>query len=265
MPIPSGADMFDVVLPNGLTLQMIEPLKRHRHIYNAEGCAFDLTFTADRAPHAMLASEGKANEGLSEFVGEVGESVKIGHFEQSGVMNGSLVVNCERIDVVNAATLRDRSWGPRPMVQSMNKSRGALVFARQDADNCFQAWFKSALPWETDPLEGTTEVLTHGWYVKDGVASNLVSGVHRVLERGPDGRPLREIVEAQDELGRTLYAEGRPVCHLKLHAIYGDIVSFWYFSEWSFDSFSGVPGEVQEWIMARLYSLWHREKLCAPA
>ncbi len=151
MPIPSGADMFDVVLPNGLTLQMIEPLKRHRHIYNAEGCAFDLTFTADRAPHAMLASEGEANEGLSEFVGEVGESVKIGHFEQSGVMNGSLVVNGERIDVVNAATLRDRSWGPRPMVQSMNKSRGALVFARQDADNCFQAWFKSALPWETDP------------------------------------------------------------------------------------------------------------------
>lgn len=265
MPIPDGADMFDVALPNGLTLETIEPLMSYRHIYKAVGCEFDLTFSADRAPQAMKSSEDKANEGLSEFVGDVAAEVKVGHFEQSGVMNGTLLVNGERIDVVDAATLRDRSWGPRPLVQSMNKSRGALVFARHDADNCFQAWFKTSLPWETDPLLGTSEALTHGWYVKDGLVSDLVSGVHRVVERGPDGRPLREIVEATDQLGRKLYAEGRPVCHLKLHAIYGDIVSFWYYANWTFDGHLDAPGEVQEWIMARLYSRWRKELLAAKA
>ena len=147
----------------------------------------------------------------------------------------------------DAASLRDRSWGPRPLVQAQDKARGALCFARADANNAFQAWVRSDIPWQDDPLIGTTETLTHGWYVKDGVEGDLVSGTRRVLERGADGRPLREVFEGVDEHGRTLRAEGSVVCHLKLHAIYGDIVSFWYYQNWTFGDHKEAPGEVQEW------------------
>jgi hypothetical protein len=47
-----------------------------------------------------------------------------------------------------------------------------------------------------------------GHCTRDGVGSTIVSGTSQVLQRGPDGRPLRIVLDAVDELGRTLHADG---------------------------------------------------------
>jgi len=259
MPIPQGADMFDFTLENSFAIETIEPLVSYRHTYDAPGCSFDLTYTADREPYYMKMADGEVNTGMADFIQEVKEPVPTGHYEQYGLMNGTLVVNGETVDVVDAAVLRDRSWGPRKTIQPMNKWRGSYCFARGSAHNAFNLFSLNQTPWEQDPIEGTTEKVVSGFYVRDGVEGSLVDGTHRA-ERGPDGRPLRQIIDAVDHLGRELHAESELVSFVKWHSLYGDYMAFWCYSDWTFDGHTRAPGEVQDYFMCRHYSKWMRQK-----
>lgn len=81
-----------------------------------------------------------------------------------------------------------------------------------------------------------------GWHLRDGVKSNLVEGKLQVVERDADGRPLCEIIDATDELGRTLHAEGRTTNLLKL-SVYGIWFDWYGLAGWEFD---GVPADAAE-------------------
>jgi hypothetical protein len=253
MPIPNRANMFDFALANTFSVHTIEPQISYRHTYSGAGCSFDLTYTADGPPMVMASAEG----GLSDFVADAGEQVSTGHFEQFGTMNGTLEINDEHVDVVDAGVFRDRSWGPRPLVQAQDKARGALLFARANKEHGFQAWAISELPWREDPIIGTTEKVVSGFYLDGGTIGALVSGTRRVIERAPSGRPIREIVEATDEHGRTLHAEGHVTAGLRWPGLYGDIMAQWCYENWSLDG-QNAPGEVQEWMMCRHFAHWSR-------
>ena len=259
LPIPPGADMFDFALANTFTCETLRPQHEYRHTYNGAGCSFDLTYTADGPPMAMSSAGG----GLSDFVGETSEQVATGHFEQFGAMNGTLELDGEHIEVIDAGVFRDRSWGPRPVLQTQDKARGALLFARAGRDHAFQAWAMSSLPWQQDPILDTTENVASGFYIKDGTVGALVSGTRRVIERAPSGRVMREIVEATDEHGRTLHAEGRTTAGIRWPGIYGDITAFWCHERWTLDGHD-APGELQEWIMCRHFAQWHRNQATYP-
>lgn len=262
LPIPEGADMFDFELENGFSVQTVETQHSYRHTYQADGCKFDLTFTADRRPCYMHSDPGEVNLGMSQFIQNVAEHAT-GHYEQSGVMNGTLQLGSEVIDVVDAAVIRDRSWGPRRTLRRDRKPRGAYLFARADRDHCFQAFAMSDLPWEEDPIIGTTERVVSGFYVKDGIEGRLVSGTRQVLSRSADGKPMHESITAVDEHGRTLKAEGRLVSALKWHSYLGGIMAYWCYHEWTLDGRPDVPGESQDWFANQHYSKWMRERVRA--
>jgi hypothetical protein len=257
MSIPAGADMFDLVCENSYSVRTLEPQLRYRHSYKAPGCEFDLTFTADRLPVAMQSAGERINTGMRDFVQDV-ERAATGHYEQTGVMNGSLVLEGEPIDVVDAAVIKDRTWGPRRILIEQRKPRGSYLFARADRDNSFQAFAMSDRPWEQDPIVGAPDPVVHGFYVRDGVAGRLVSGTRRVLERHPDGRPVRETLDATDEHGRELHAVGEIVSLLKWHSPYGGVMTHWCYENWSFDGHTDAPGELQDWLMGRQMSRWIR-------
>jgi hypothetical protein len=83
-----------------------------------------------------------------------------------------------------------------------------------------------------------------------GVLGELVSGERRILERGVDGRPLRVLIDATDEFGRKLLAEGRCRNWLKWPA-YVDMFTWWSLAEWEFDGEKGW-GEEAETLGFRL-------------
>ena len=178
-----------------------------------------------------------------------------GHYDHYGTVNGSIRLHGETIDVTNAPALRDRSWGP-PMRSNLPKPRGSYLFARADARNAFQATVLSDLPADQDPVDGTTEHVRAGLYVKDGLTGALISGTRRVTHRGPDGRPQQETLDATDEHGRDLHATGTIGPILKWHGIYGDITAFWCYETWTFDTHTDAPGENQEFFTARGFRRW---------
>ena len=257
LPMPAGADMFDFTCENGYAVQTLEPQRAYRHTYQAPGCEFDLTFTADRLPVAMQSAGERINTGMRDFVQDVA-AARTGHYEQTGVMNGSLVLEGESVEVVDAAVIKDRTWGPRRILIPQRKPRGSYMFARADKDNSFQAFAMSDRPWEQDPIVGAPDPVVSGFYVKDGVEGRLVSGTRRVVERRADGRPVREVLEAVDEHGRELSATGEIVSLLKWHSPYGGVMTHWCYENWTFDGHVDAPGELQDWLMGRHLSHWMR-------
>lgn len=255
MPIPEGAEMYDFELENGLTVSTIEPQHSYRYGYRSQGCEFDVAFTSDRPPVGMLPDE---NLNMADYIQDVDE-VTVGHYEQTGVVNGTLVVGSESIRVVDAAAIRDRTWGPRRLLNSQRKARGCYVFGRADANHCFSAFAGAEAPWEEDPVIGTTERITSGFYVEDGVNGRLVSGTRKVVERDEAGRPVREVLDAVDEHGRTLHAEGEIVCLLKWNTMFGGVMMFWCYEQWTMNG-KPAPGELQEWFMWQHFSSWMRSR-----
>ncbi len=143
MAFPAGADMFDFTLENSYAIQTLVPQRSYRHTYSAPGCEFDLTFHADRPPVAMQSSGESVNVGMRDFVQNV-ESQATGHYEQTGVIAGTLLIEGERIEVSDAAVIKDRTWGPRRILIGQRKPRGSYTFARANRDNAFQAFAMSA-------------------------------------------------------------------------------------------------------------------------
>lgn len=252
MPMPDDAEMFDFRLENGFEVQTIEPQRSYRHVYDDPECGFDLTFVAAREPYYLTSADDDGVAGMEGFLTH-SEEVLAGHYEQYGRMNGTLTLRGETINVVDSAVLRDRSWGPRPILPQMRRPRGAYLFGMGSDENAFQVFSLSELPYENDPVYGTTERVVGGFYVKDGEVGDIVSGWRRCIARGIDGRPIREVIEAVDHLGRKLEAEGRVSSLLKWQGGYGDYLGWWCCEQWDFDGHSGAPGELQEYLIARHY------------
>jgi hypothetical protein len=163
-------------------------------------------------------------------------------------MRGTFTVDGERYDV-DCYSMRDRSWGPRKLLPV----RLAYPWAVAADDHSFLAPAVSDLPLSEDPIIGTAErIMTGaGWYFRDGVKSPLVDGTVTVVERGTDGRPLRQVIDATDELGRALHAEGRTRNLLKL-SIYGNWFDWYSLAEWRFDGVTAF-GEIEDYHPFELY------------
>jgi hypothetical protein len=73
------------------------------------------------------------------------------------------------------------------------------------------------------------------------------------VERGDDTRPIREVVEATDEHGRTFLAEGDARNHL-LFTGFPEYPWWWTLVDWRLD---GVPatGETQDAATIALFQL----------
>ena len=145
--------------------------------------------------------------------------------------------------------------------------RGAWPFVAEQDGSSFQAYAMSEIPLDEDPVVGTTERITSDWYTKDGLKGALVSGTRRCVERGPDGRPVRDIIEGVDEHGRELHAEGTYLNWMKFPC-YSDCMPWWGLTKWEFDG-KVVYGDNMDYIYAkhnrRLWEETRNSRQLAPA
>jgi hypothetical protein len=237
LPFPIGADMFDASLQNGLTFEVLELLQSYRMVLKAsKGLEFDLTWEGIMEPHEVELGDPNRVD-LAEWGAR--------HYEQAGRMRGTVNLEGETLEV-DSWSLRDRTWGPR---EPDRAPRAAWPWAIASEASSFQVAAVSDLPPETNPIAGTTERVMYGWYMKDGVLGHLVSGERRVVERSEDGRPIREVVDATDHLGRVLHAEG--VCENWLKwPNYVDWFDWWSLCRWEFDGQSAW-GEAHDYYSFR--------------
>jgi hypothetical protein len=134
-------------------------------------------------------------------------------------VTGRVVLDGEAIDVDCYAT-RDRSWGPRPQGPDPRKPPAAprperprrppegvgYPFATASAT---ESWLAYTRPTVVDGV--ASDELSTGYLLRDGVYGHLVSGRRRTW-LDPDTRWIRRIeLEAVDEHGRELEAEGELV------------------------------------------------------
>jgi hypothetical protein len=254
MPIPEGTEMFDCELPNGYKVETIEPQKEVRYAYQGPGCEIDFVYTAARKPHYTKARGGEINPAVTDFVLPIPGDVTTGHYEQYGYANGQVVIHGERVAIEDSVVILDRSWGPRVVLSKMERRRVAYASAMASPDHAFHIFAVNSNPADEDQVEGTVDPIMAGYYVKDGVLGDVVSGTRRCIERSPfDGQPLSEELQVEDSLGRTFTAVGRNFTPIRWPGIYGDFMSWVCQSEWTFDGIDAVPGEVQEWMMFRVY------------
>jgi hypothetical protein len=243
LAMPGTANMFDVTLANSFEVRTIEADKAFAFGYKSDRCSVDMAFESRMDPH-IKQDTVKDESQLHGWWADV----NVGHYDQVGRMTGSFTVDGERYEV-DCYSMRDRSWGPRKLLPV----RLAYPWAVASDDHSFLAPAVSDLPLSEDPVVGTSErIMTGaGFYLRDGIKSSLVDGKVSVVERGPDGRPLRQIIDATDELGRALHAEGRTTNLLKL-SIYGNWFDWYSQAEWEFDGVR-AHGEIEDYHPIELY------------
>jgi hypothetical protein len=215
---PTGAlDFADFTLPNSLRHEVMEPMRRYRLSYSQLGLDLDVEWTAIMTPHVL----GHA-------------SPEHCHFDQPGQMRGTATLNGERFEV-DCYAMRDRTWGPhRPGA----RRSGDYLWAIAEPDAHWHAITMASRDPGVDKVVG-------GYLVRDGQLAELVSGKRRVLQRR-SGAPLRVILDAEDDSGRTLHAEGDVRTALRWLGWPGRL-TFWTLTEWKWDDLVGF-GEDQEFF-----------------
>jgi hypothetical protein len=67
------------------------------------------------------------------------------------------------------------------------------------------------------------------------------------------------VIDAVDEHGRELHAEGTVRNWLRWPGLFGDVMVFWCYESWTFDGHVDAPGEIQDYMTyrhcRRLYDL----------
>ena len=90
-----------------------------------------------------------------------------------------------------------------------------------------------------------TDKLAGGYLVSDGTLGELVVGTRHVVERR-SGAPMHVVLDAEDDRGRTLHAEGQVRTALRWLGWPGRL-TFWTLTDWRWDGVQGW-GEDQEFF-----------------
>ncbi|MCH2171444.1 hypothetical protein MK489_11720 [Myxococcota bacterium] len=219
LPMPEG-DLTDFELANGIRYRCLTPLSKYKLDYldpDAGDVAVDLTFEAICEPNYLAG----------------------GHLDQPGRYTGTLRLGDETIPV-DAFGMRDRSWGVRSQfgsgLHNPGPDHGGYTYAtasERDAFHCITM----------DAGEGC--VVIHGFLLRDGEYAKLASGRRDVLERR-DGHPTRVRVEARDELGRDLVAEGECQNALGVH-LNPNLFTWNCLTRWSWGSIEAWGEDHDNW------------------
>ena len=257
LAMPSDADMYNFTLSNSLTCTMVAPQKEYRLGYDRHGVKIDLSWTALAEPHYMkLTKSGDENPGIKNWVAKEGD-FSVGHYEQAGWFKGTVDIEGDRIEI-DCGALRDRGWGPRHAdIKDPLRAGWPYVFASAES-----GWHlydpQTTLSFDEDPIEGTTETVTTGFYIRDGIKAQVVEGT-RKAERGRDGRVLTQVIDCVDELGRELHAVGQSMNWLKW-PLNSDIINWWSMVRWEYDG-QVVYGEDVDFMTFRHYRRYWRRLL----
>ena len=206
LPSIDDLDLRDVELPNGNHIKMIEPLSEYRVRYADPGA-----FEADLLFRGIMAPNSHPLRTVPFWRGR--------HFDQPMHVTGEIVLHGEMIEV-DCISVRDRSWGPRPMgpdprKKTTTKRASRPRRAREGVGYLFgsashdDAWLMYSRP---TVVEGVaSDVLSTGYLLREGEYGHLVSGHRRFWLDAQTKWISRIEIEATDEHGRTLEASGELV------------------------------------------------------
>lgn len=217
MRLRHGNDLTGVTLPNGVSVETIEPLQKYHLGYeDGDRLKVDLTFDAVMPPRPLK---------------KVGSSFgNLNHFDQFGRVRGTLVVLGETIPV-DCLSMRDRSWGPRP---EHRPNRSSYVTGMASEGHGFLA--------VTDTKSNGTEI-SYGFLTRDGETHDLVGGT-RTVRHDPEHGWMREIeLTGVDAAGRTFTATGRRISGITINR--HTFVDHNGLVEWTIDGVTG-HGEDQD-------------------
>ena len=242
LPLPEGADLADIELPNGIRYKCLEDLKRYELHYadpdDPEDLTVDLVFEGICPPNLLGG----------------------GHLDQPGRYTGTVVLGGEAIPV-DAFGFRDRSWGPRSQFGSTLMGSGAphggYSYATASESDAFHAI--------TMAFDGKTMMPIHGYLLRDGEYATLVpgKGAREVTQRDAAGVPVRVRITAEDELGRSLEAEGRCVNHLGVH-LNPNLFTFNCLTEWEYGGVSSWGEDHDNWSATSIRHFFRSEVLGKP-
>ena len=210
LPFPDRGDLRDVSFPNGVRVKMLEPLMKYRTTYSDPGrFECDLVHEGIIRPHSHPI-------GAWPFWATR-------HFDQPMHVTGAIVLLGKEIPV-DCYSVRDRSWGPRPVgptpedkklapgtLSRPNKPPRARMphsvgycFATQDEREGFVAFTD---PWLGEDMGTPSDDLDTGYLLRDGEYAPLVEGF-RTTTLASDTKFIETIhLEALDALGRELVAD----------------------------------------------------------
>jgi hypothetical protein len=180
----AGCDLTDLDVA-GLRYERLEPLQRYRVCYSDKGhLEVELDYAGLRPPHAPVVTD------------------EIGHFDQPCRVTGEVRFGTDAPIAVDCLGMRDRTWAPRPDDARGAGRAAAYTFGNASADDHFLVM--------TRPVGNVGHEiggLFSGYLVRDGEQAPLATAERRVVER-IDGRPRRVLLDATDDRGRRLTAEG---------------------------------------------------------
>ena len=214
-PIPTGLDLRDAELANGMTIRCLEAGRHYELGYKSR----DLKL----AMHLEGVTRPLVTNGTPPF--------NKGHIDQICHVTGEMTLRGETI-AVDCLSMRDRSWGPR---QDGRQPTVGYNYAAADPRNAFLAVSVSKA---TDTWD-----LTTGFLVRDGVWARVTSG-RREVERDGLGHPTVVRLEGTDEEGRTFEAFGQAVNH-NVFKTYPSMLCLNSLMEWDCDGWRGW-GEDQD-------------------
>ena len=187
---PTDAGGGRLEFPTGLTIDVREP-----------GMSYDLTYT-DR-DRVSVALRFDAAEPPVPLRAGAPPYPKASHYDQTGRVTGTVVLDGERI-AVDCFAMRDRSWGPRT---ERGYRRVGYTWAAAP---------ELSLLTFTAPGDGDRERVHSGYVRRDGRLARITGG-SRVVTRDPaDGWIAALDLEVVDELGRTTTGRARAVSRLVL-------------------------------------------------
>jgi len=228
LPMPDQP-LSDISLPNGIRYRCLEAQAVYEIAYDdpdGDEISVRLTSSAIARPN---------------YLGT-------GHLDQPGRYRGTITLHGEEINV-DSFGFRDRSWGPRTQ---FGRGVGHVGYSYGTASE--EAGFHSIVLHD----HGT---LIHGHLLRDGQWSKLTEGRREVLERDPvSGHQLRVVIDATDELGRTLHAEGRTVNSFGIQ-INPNLASIDCLTEWSFDGLTGFGQDNDDWTLPAAREYFRHRRL----
>ena len=228
LPPRSERDMRDFEWPNGVQARVLEPLQRYAVSYSDPGALeVDLEFEAIMAPNPHP-------DGVVPFLKGV-------HFDQAGHVTGTMVLHGEEL-AVDCYSVRDRSWGPRPLGRPKRRlaagattgdgnatggaGNGAAAGGFGGVGYSFcaaepgEAWLIYAMPGPA------VEPVSCGFLLRGGEYGHILAGERQVTYDATTGWPLTLEIAAVDDLGRVLAAHGEAISrHWRGHG--GDSLVHW--------------------------------------
>jgi hypothetical protein len=248
-PMSEGTDMFDFQLANGMTCELLEPLKRYRLRFESEELQLDLLWEGAYPP-PNLHYDNSAEDGFDVYGGL--------HYEQLGTVKGTATLHGEKLEV-DCHHVRDYSRGLRPGPQR-NVPGGGFDHGWASERSGFVV--TTARPDSTAPVTARSiDKPAYGHFIKDGELGMIVDGEREVTEREPDGRPRRVVMRLEDERGRELHAEAEVQNCLQWHSLWH---MQWCLAKWTIDGEEGW-GECQDWFDIEVIRAHQRAYLAASA